>query len=65
MMRSVMESSGLVFWPVFSLLLFSLFTLALGLWLYRRGSSGYYDRMAGMALAEKERAVDEILEGRR
>jgi hypothetical protein len=50
MMRAVMESAGLVLWPVASLILFNLFALGLGLWLYRRGSKPFYDDLARLAL---------------
>lgn len=50
MMRNVMESSGLALWPVLSLVLFAAFTLALVLWLYRRGSALHYREMSGLAL---------------
>jgi hypothetical protein len=50
MMRSVMESAGLALWPVASLVLFNLFALGLGLWLYRRGSKPFYEDMARLAL---------------
>ena len=50
MMRAVMESAGPVIWPVASLILFNLFALGLGLWLYRRGSRPFYDDMARLAL---------------
>lgn len=65
MMRTVMESAGLVFWPIFSLILFGLFSLALVLWLYRRDSKAFYDRMAGMALGEPGTAGGESPESRR
>lgn len=50
MMRAVMESAGLALWPVASLILFSLFVLGLGLWLYRRGSRPFYEEMSRLAL---------------
>jgi hypothetical protein len=50
MMRAVMESAGLVLWPVASLVLFNLFAVGLGLWLYRRGSKPFYEDMARLAL---------------
>ena len=52
MMRAVMESAGLTFWPVFSLVLFSLFGAALLAWLYRRGSGDFYQGMARLALEQ-------------
>ncbi|HLP40971.1 MAG TPA: hypothetical protein VK465_05650 [Fibrobacteria bacterium] len=50
MMRTVMESAGLVFWPMLSLILFTLFATATTLWLWRRGSRGFYEDMAKLAL---------------
>jgi hypothetical protein len=52
MMRAVMESAGLTFWPVFSLVLFCLFAAALVAWLYRRGSGDFYQGMARLALEQ-------------
>jgi hypothetical protein len=50
MMRTVMESAGLIFWPVLSLVLFTLFAAGTALWLWRRGSKGFYEDMARLAL---------------
>jgi hypothetical protein len=52
MMRAVMESAGLTFWPVFSLVLFCLFAAALVAWLYRRGSGDFYQGTARLALEQ-------------
>ena len=52
MMRAVMESAGLTFWPVLSLTMFTLALIGLLAWLYRSGSKGFYRDMARMALDE-------------
>lgn len=50
MMRAVMEGAGLTFWPVLSLVVFTLFILGLVAWLYRQGSGEFYHDMARLAL---------------
>jgi hypothetical protein len=50
MMRAVMESAGLTFWPVLSLVIFGMSLLGLFAWLYRSGSGGFYRDMARLAL---------------
>lgn len=52
MMRAVMESAGLTFWPVLSLTMFTLALIGLLAWLYRSGAKGFYRDMARMALDE-------------
>jgi cbb3-type cytochrome oxidase subunit 3 len=52
MMRAVMESAGLTFWPMLSLTMFSLGLIGLLAWLYRSGATGFYRDMARMALDE-------------
>ena len=49
MMRAVMEGAGLTFWPVLSLVVFTLFGAGLLAWLYRSGSKDFYRRMAHIA----------------
>jgi cbb3-type cytochrome oxidase subunit 3 len=61
MMRTVMEAAGLAFWPVLSLVVFTLFAAGATAWLWRRGSKGFYEDMARIALggpAAGDRARD-------
>jgi hypothetical protein len=52
MVREVMQNAALIFWPVFSLILFSAVCFVLVLWTFRSGSGELYHRLGGMALEE-------------
>ncbi len=65
MIRTVMESANLAIWPMLSLLLFAVFTLALCLWLYRRGSQPFYDRMSRLAMDDDASHADWTAVGRK
>lgn len=54
MMRAVMESADLTFWPVLSLAVFGIYAVGLVAWLYRKGSGKFYQSMAGMAVEERK-----------
>ncbi len=52
MIRNILEASGLTFWPVFAILVFSVFLVSLALWLLRSGGTEFYARMGRMVLDE-------------
>lgn len=56
MIRLVMERADLTFWPVFSLVLFVVSCSAMLVWLFRPGSSEFYDRVSRLALGDDQPA---------
>lgn len=54
MIRLVMERADLTFWPVFSLVLFVVSCAAMLVWLFRPGSSEFYDRVSRLALGDDQ-----------
>ncbi len=52
MIRLVMESAGLTFWPVFSFVIFLASSATMLLWLFRPGSAPFYGRLSRLALDE-------------
>ena len=57
MMRQVMESAGLSWWPVTSLLMFFGFSIGMVFWLYRKGSKEFYSKLSNLALKDGELEV--------
>lgn len=64
MTRLVMESAGLTWWPLASLVVFGVFALLMVAWLYRKGSGGFYEGMARLALDSAQDGEDGRAEGR-
>jgi len=54
MIRQVMEGAGLTLWPILSLLIFTLSSGAMIVWMFRSGSKGFYDRLSRMALSDTD-----------
>lgn len=52
MIRLVMESAGLTFWPVLSFVIFLASCGLMLMWLYRPGAAPFYGRLSRMALGD-------------
>ena len=52
MTHEVMQNAALVFWPIFSLILFSVACFVMVLWTFRSGSGDLYRRLGSLALED-------------
>lgn len=46
MLREVMQNAGLIKWPLISFILFFGFFSSLLVWIFRRGSTRFYEEMS-------------------
>jgi hypothetical protein len=56
MIREVMERADLTIWPMITLVIFTVVTILMLLWIFRKGSASLYKEMSVMALDESEKA---------
>ena len=52
MIRQVMEGAHLTLWPILSLLLFTLSTVVMLIWMFRPGSKRFYTKLSYMVLSD-------------
>lgn len=63
MKSEVMSHAGLEIWPLIAMIIFFLMIIAVGVWIFRRGSNKKYEHMSQMILKEDE-PVQEDKDGR-
>lgn len=55
MLKEVMSHSGTSIYTIWVTVMFFIFFLMVGLWIFRRGSKQYYQEMGSMALDSKQK----------